>query len=240
MKRTAIISPHATGEMLDNLKKLDIRPVKIPETPDVAGPLSGHPDLQLFIYKRRCFCHPDISTAFLREIEDSVEIVICETGLSPEHPADIPYNIASAGNIAMHKLQFTERRIRENLEKSGVEFYDVSQPYTKCSTLVAGEKHIITSDTSVDKAARSAGLDSLLISPGHVRLPGYRYGFIGGASGNTDEHVLLTGSISKHPHRERIEEFIWGTGKSIYYLSHEEILDLGTVFVIEGESFCTV
>jgi hypothetical protein len=234
MKRIAIISPDATEEMLDNLNRLDIRPVMIPGTESVAPPLSGHPDLQIFIYKRRCFCHPGISRSFLKEIEGSVEIVICETLLSPEHPADIPYNIVSAGTIAMHKLAFTEGRIREALEKSGVEFYDVSQPYTKCSTLVAGEKHIITSDASIDKAALAAGLDSLLIRAGHVKLPGYRYGFIGGASGSTDEHVILTGSISAHPDRERIEEFIHRAGKTIYYLSHKEVLDLGTVFIVHA------
>ncbi len=234
MKRTAIISPDATKEMLDSLKKLDIRPVMIPRTSLVAEPLSGHPDMQLFLFGKKCFCHPDISKSFLREIEDSVEIIICKTGISPEHPADISYNIASADKVVLHRLAFTEKSIREDLEKSGIDFHDVSQPYTKCSTLVAGEKHIITSDRSIHKTALAAGLDSLLIKPGHVRLPGYRYGFIGGASGHTDEHVLLTGNINMHPHRERIEEFISRTGKSIYFLSGKEVVDLGTVFLIEN------
>ncbi len=232
MKRTAIISPDATEKMTGRLKKLDIKPVKIPRTSLVAKPLSGHPDLQIFLSGKTCFCHRDIDTGFLAGIEGSVEVVICETRLSPEHPGDIPYNIALAGNTALHRLIHTERQIRESLERSGVKFFDVSQPYTKCSVLVAGENEIITSDSSIHKTAPEAGLRSLLISPGHVRLPGYSYGFIGGASGLTEDHVILTGSMDAHPDRERIEEFITGTGKSIYYLSNEELIDLGTVFVV--------
>ncbi len=232
MSRTAIISPDATEEMTGRLKKLDIKPVKIPRTSLVAEPLSGHPDLQIFIRDKICFCHRDIDTGFLAEIEDSVEVVICDTRISPEHPGDIPYNIALAGNTALHRLIHTERKIRESLEKNGVRFYDVRQSYAKCSVLVAGENEIITSDSSIHKTASEAGLSSLLISPGHVRLPGYSYGFIGGASGLTEDHVILTGSIAAHPDRERIEEFITETGRSIWYLSHEELIDLGTVFVV--------
>jgi hypothetical protein len=232
MDRIAIINPDATEEIRGNLIKRGIEPVPIPKTVLVQGPLSGHPDLQVFVCGRRVFCHPDIDRAFRAKVDRHAETVACSTRLSMDYPGDIPYNIAFTGSHAFHHCAVIDPAIREFLLERGVALSGVSQGYAKCSTLVAGERAIITSDASIHAAARAAGLEPLLVRPGYIDLPGYDYGFIGGAAGLAGDMVLLTGTLTHHPDYESIEDFIVTRGKRIEPLSRMKAVDLGTIFVL--------
>ena len=79
-------------------------------------------------------------------------------------------------------------------------------------------------------------MSSLLISAGHIDLPGYKYGFIGGATGRFMDMVLFTGNIDGHPDRNRIHEFIKSRGLKAKILSNHRLLDTGSILVIPGEA----
>ena len=86
---------------------------------------------------------------------------------------------------------------------------EVQQGYTKCSICVVSENAIITSDIGIHCKAKESGIDSLLISPGYIDLPGYKYGFIGGASFKISDNVIaFTGSLDSHPDKDNIEHFL--------------------------------
>ena len=80
-------------------------------------------------------------------------------------------------------MKYTAPELLGKVEELGLIRVNVSQGYAKCSTCVVGEDAIITYDRGIAKAADAAGMDVLVIEPGHVDLPGYDTGFIGGASG---------------------------------------------------------
>jgi len=233
MKRTAIISPDASKDIYNNLKKLDIEPLGIHRTDKVKRQLSGHPDIQLFIHKNSAFCHPDIPHPFIKKIEKRIEIILCPSILSSEYPEDIPYNIACTGLISFHNIHFTDRLILDFHKTEKIKIAHVNQGYAKCSTMILDFNTIITDDKSIHKKAQLNGLNSLLINKGYVDLPGFNYGFIGGASGTTGENILLTGSIDHHPDYYIIMEFIEKANKKVVYLSQDRITDIGSILIFE-------
>ena len=231
MKRIAIINPDAEDIILKNLKKLDIDPVKITRTSLIAKPLAGHPDLQVFVHNNKIFCHPGISKSFIKKIETNFEVSICSTELFQKYPLDIPYNVAYTGKYAFHRFKYTAAEIKKHLKINNAMIIDVKQGYSKCSTSIIDENHIITSDKSINNCALSNCINSLLINSGYISLKGFEYGFIGGASGIIDNMVLFTGSINHHPDYRKIIDFIEESGKKIVILSNQKIIDLGSLLI---------
>lgn len=232
MNRIAIISPDAPIEILDNLRKRDIEPVIMSRTDRVARPLSGHPDMQIFVHGGRVFCHPDIARPFLEKIEPHAKIVICPTRLAPDYPRDIPYNIACTGLAAFHHHASIDPLLAEHLKCQGISLRGVPQGYAKCSTLIVDDGSIITADESIRLAAIAAGLKALKIRPGFIGLPGYAFGFIGGATGRAGDMILCTGTLEHHPDYELMLGFISDRGKYFVALGKAPAVDMGTIYTI--------
>jgi len=232
MEYAAIIDSRTPAEICRNLENLGLHVLRMPQTDRICGPVSAHPDIQVFIHGKKAFVHPGIDISFLNQLESFCSIITCNTELYPDYPRDIVYNIAYTGSFAIHSLNRTEPAILDYLNSRCAKLVDTRQGYSKCSTLIVDETSIITADISIDKSARAAGMDSLLISPGHVDLPGYNYGFIGGAAGRFMDMVLFTGSIDGHPDRDSIHEFIESRGLKVKVLSKLKVLDTGSILIV--------
>jgi hypothetical protein len=231
MKTIAIINPDSPEEIVVNLKKQDIEPVFIEKTELVSEYLAGHPDLQIFPFGKIIFCHPDISVNFLKKIEKYTDIKICSTKLSPVYPEDIPYNILNIPGFAIHIIKYTEPEIKRYLEIESVQLLNVNQGYSKCSCISAGNS-VITADESIYKRCNEYNIKSLKISSGFVNLPGYKYGFLGGATGVIGNRIYLTGNLKNHPDKINIENFAESVNCNLFYLSYSDPLDIGSIFFI--------
>jgi len=232
MEPCAIIDPRLPEKTVKNLNKAGFLTVTVPLSDLVETPLSGHPDIQMFLHEKNLFVHPDIDKSFLQKIESYVNIIQCPSRLQKSHPADIPYNIACTGKIALHRKESTDKCILNFFLQNEIKIVNTRQGYSKCSTLIVDDSSIITSDESIHKAAEDAGIDSLLIIKGYIDLPGYNYGFIGGASGRFLDTIYLTGSIDNHPDRKMIQNFIESKGMRLNILSDQKIFDAGSIFFI--------
>jgi uncharacterized protein DUF6873 len=230
-ERIAIISPDTSLKIILNLKKNHIRPVIIPKTTLVEKAISGHPDIQIFIYNKKLFCHADISLNFLKEIEKYIEIIICETKLESNYPHDIPYNIAANKFMAIHNFKYSADEIKVYLQLENIPLVDVEQGYSRCSTLLVNNG-LITSDPSIYRECLKNKIDVLKIRKGYIKLPGYNYGFIGGCTGELDGKIYFTGNIKMHPDFTEIEKFIFDSNLEIEILSKGELIDLGSVLFI--------
>jgi len=231
MKFFSLIDPRLSDKAVKKLKQLEIEPIPVPCTHLVDTPISGHPDIQVFLHRGKAFIHPDISIDFYRKLNRYCDIRICTTHLSETYPHDVAYNISVAGIHAFHKKNATDPIIKEYLLNNLISINEVKQGYSGCSTLVVNEQSIITSDKSINLTAETIGLDSLLISPGYFILPGYKYGFIGGASGRFINNILFTGSIDHHPDRNKIFNFIGARGLDIIFLSDAPAVDTGSLMI---------
>ena len=101
--------------------------------------------------------------------------------------------------------------------------------------MVVDEDSIITADRGIWKAAARAGVDVLLIERGQVILPGYPYGFIGGASGKVGNTIIFNGDITRHSDFARIKDFIAERGKEMVWFSEYRLTDIGSVIEEPGE-----
>ena len=105
----------------------------------------------------------------------------------------------------------------------------VPQGYAKCSIVCVDETSIITYDAGITKACLAAGLKVLQIAPGHVRLPGYPTGFLGGASGRVGREILFNGDLSVHPDFAAIRDFIESRGLSCVHFPDSPLTDVGSI-----------
>jgi len=110
---------------------------------------------------------------------------------------------------------------------------DVRQGYSGCSICIAGDNAIITADPFIHKRAIENGLDSIIITSGHIQLPFFDYGFIGGASFYSDGKVYFFGNVSKHPDFYEISKFCYMHGSEIHSLGNGILLDYGSAFTFE-------
>jgi len=92
MDAWAIIDPRLDEECIRNLKWYGFGVIAAPLTDLVDKPISGHPDIQMFIHGKNLFVHPDMDKRFIKKIEKYVNVIQCSTKLRKNYPDDISYN----------------------------------------------------------------------------------------------------------------------------------------------------
>jgi hypothetical protein len=132
---------------------------------------------------------------FLEALSSRCHVTVCGAEPGAIYPADVPFNVACAGSMAFHRSDRTAPEIRSFLEGKGIPLIHVRPGYSRCSTVLVDDGRIITADRGIHEAALAHGAMSLLVRPGFVELPGYRHGFIGGASGSGSHMIFFTGDI---------------------------------------------
>ncbi len=170
-------------------------------------------------------CHPDIYMCSLGDLVFHGN----PASLAYDYPGHAIYNGCSTGKYFIHNLKITDSKLLQAAEGAGLTMVHVAQGYAKCSVIVVDENSIITADRGIQKAAKSAGLDVLLINPGQVFLDGYPYGFIGGASGKVEKTILFNGDLRDHSDFNEIKDFIESRGLSIKYFEGYPLTDIGSI-----------
>ena len=106
---------------------------------------------------------------------------------------------------------------------------NVKQGYACCSIVPVDEDSIITADRGIARAAEAAGIRVLTVEAGHVELPGYDTGFLGGTSGRVGDEIIFNGDLSAHPDFEAIRDFIGSRGLKIKYFESYPLRDIGSI-----------
>ena len=196
--------------------------VLLPPDVSLPEPVSSHADMLIFeniiqkdYYERNIelFCGYDITLA--------------EESFGNEYPRDILLNAFTVGDALFGRLESLSKKIK-NLYPKAV---NLRQGYAKCSTLLFGN-NAVTADTGIASALTEHGVNVLLISPGHIALSGYDYGFIGGASFIYKDKVIFFGNIEGHPDYLKIRGFIESAGYELIYDKNEPLTDLGGAAVL--------
>lgn len=220
-------------DMKNTLNSCGIKLIEIPPCQELDEPVAGHADMQiLHIRDNILVCHPDLpATVYEILREYGFEIFTGETVLKKDYPGDIAYNVAIVGNVAFHNAKYTDRVIAGLLSRLNIRLVHVNQGYTKCSVLPVSPRSIITDDPSIEKAAREEGFDVLKIPPQkNIKLPGYSYGFIGGAAGFISDNMLaFAGNINLLDSRDEIKDFLSRHNISWVNLGRNGIFDYGSL-----------
>lgn len=200
------------------LQKLGIRCEWLPGAPVVDSRLSGHADLLLLHLGGDRFAAADGLS--LPEWLPAVDKV----------PVD--KNDAALNSCAVGEYWICCKKTAA-LIPAGKTVIPVRQRYTRCSVCIVDERGIITADRGIAKAVEGRSIDCLLIEPGHIRLDGFPYGFIGGASFKiAPDQLVFTGSLAQHPDGEKINSFLAARGIRPILLTEEPVFDIGSAVLL--------
>lgn len=168
------------------------------------------------------------------------DIIMCSLGseiyygnkenLGAVYPHDIKYNAASTGKYFIHNLKYTDSHLLQAAKNKGQIMIDIKQGYAKCNITIVDENSIITSDSGIFHSCANH-MDVLLIKSGHILLPGFDYGFIGGCSGKLHDTVFFHGDLTSHPDFEAIKQFIEKRNLKCKWFGDHQLTDIGSVII---------
>lgn len=210
--------------------------IEIPECLRFEHPICAHPDLHVLKFSDKLHVFSFVKEMFTnfrfievgreQEPEKSVEIL--------KYPDNVFLNCAVVGKNLICNKKFTSETVLQNALIDGYNIIQVKQGYAKCSTCVVCDNAIITEDDGIASSCEKAGIDVLKITKGYVKLEGYDYGFIGGASGLIEKDVLaINGNINLHPDGKRMIEFCEKHGVNVKSLNNEPLYDVGSIIRIQ-------
>lgn len=192
------------------IEKLGIIPVFVPNNPCLDPRLSGHADLSVWKEgEGRLLLAPALKETDFPEklLRCGIHFRFAKIHQGPCYPQDVSLNACRIGKFGVCNPKVTANEIVRSFTNENL-LISVMQGYAKCSICVIRDHAVITADRGIALALSGRGVEVLLINPGGIKLEGFPYGFIGGASILcNDGRVLFTGRISSHPDYERILVF---------------------------------
>ena len=233
----ALIDERIGEKSLNALNNLGFETILIPCSPSLQAGVASHTDMIIFIGFGRLFCH----ASYYNDNRELIEAIAKKARLtvyltdeewSQNYPHDVLFNACLVGKYLICNERTVSRSILDAAISSGAIVINVAQGYTKCSICIVSENAIITSDKKIAEKCTESGLDVLLIREGHISLPPYDFGFIGGTSGTCQNAVYFCGSLSSHPDGNAIRDFCLKHEKKAVCLSSDTLQDVGTIFFI--------
>lgn len=214
------------------LEKIGILPLLVPENPNVDPRLSGHADLSVFHAggKRLYLAQHLKDTDFAEKLSRlGAELEFPEFHQKREYPSDAYLNARAVGKKLIYGKNVTAGFIVKCFTNhSDVVLIGSRQGYAGCSVCVVDENSIITADAGIAKAAVKHGIDVLCIENGHIDLPGFEYGFIGGSSFKlSKDELAFTGVLDEHPDKKEIMSFLASKSVEPVFLTDRKIFDIG-------------
>lgn len=193
-------------------------------------PVGFHPDLQIcpFPFGRMFVLKENPSAAALRSLGISVTETCAEPG--DRYPQDVLCGGFVWGNYLVGNPKAIDTAIQKEASQQSLQLLPVRQGYAACSTVLVNERCAITADNGLERALTSYGFEVLLIQPGHIVLPGYDTGFIGGCYGKLSPNELVfTGQLIRHPDGARILDFLENQKVSVIELREGPLVDVGGI-----------
>ena len=228
------ISHKAGPELSGFLRELGKTLIEIKETGCVYREIADHPDIYVCLVNDSLITsreqYENIASQ-IANLPDRPRLILGAKPLGMKYPESASYNAVQAGRFLIHNTGFTDNCVLEAAESSGLKLINVAQGYANCSIAAVDDRSIITSDMGISSSIRRhhPEIDVLTVSPGHVRLEGFEYGFLGGTSGRIDDYVIFNGNLEDHPDFLRIREFIESTSLKLKYFREYPLTDIGSI-----------
>ena len=215
MKRTVYFSAEEDGRLLTYLRSTGADVVCVEPTEEVYGAINTHPDIRMCAVTERILVRARPSE------------------LGRVYPESAAFCALCLDRYFIHNLKITEPRLLDAAREAGKTLVDVKQGYARCSSAAVDGRSVITADPGIAAALEKLGdVDVLTVTPGHVLLPGFDHGFIGGASGRVGDELVFSGDLSAHPDFAAIGRFAEERGVRIRYFPEFPLTDIGSIIEI--------
>ncbi len=213
----------------EKLKELGYELIEIKESEEVYTEISSHVDIFACKTGEKVVVDPTqyIYMPELPNIEQGIDNV------EAEYPFDIKYNVCTIGKYAIHNFKYTDKRVQQELIKSGYELIQTTQGYTNCSIAVIDDNSAIVTDKGLCKILESLNINVLFLDyePNIKLLNKYGYssknGFIGGAISRIGDNVMVFGDLNKIDNNNVIRNFITDRNLKIIDFENLEVIDYG-------------
>lgn len=177
--------------------------------------------------------HADIHMCQLGLWEEPRLFIGNSSKLSRNYPGNIIYNAVCTERYFIHNIRHTDSALLSEASESSRTIIDVNQGYSRCSCLPVTDDSFVTSDAGMQKALEAGGAHVLFIQKGHILLPGFDYGFIGGCAGhlliNGKPTIVFNGNLSAHPDYKKIAAFIKDRDIDILFFDSYPLEDIGSI-----------
>ena len=176
--------------------------------------------------------HPDIYMCKLGASPKSPVFHGNEALLRPGYPAEVMINAVVTEKFMICNVKTVSKELIAAARSlyPDIMMINVAQGYAKCNVVVVDDRSFITEDEGIYNALNGIdGIKVLKIGQGHVDLPGYSRGFIGGASGRIGDGIWFNGDLNRHPDAERIIEFISSCGLKVRSFAGRKLTDIGSI-----------
>lgn len=192
--------------------------------------VASHTDMGLVRIGDVFVAEPTVYDYYKKVLFDKT--ILCgKTEISAHYPQDIAYNVLISETVAFGNEAYVDPCVKEVLKSQGIALKNVKQGYSKCACVYAFGC-VITADKGMYESAKKENLPALLISPGDVRLSGFDYGFLGGATGELDEKLFFFGDVTKHRDYEKIKAFLNENKIEFEFFKDVPLTDVGTILCV--------
>lgn len=226
--KSCLVSSEAIS-VINDLSSLNIEIFSVPPCASLQKEIATHPDMICCpIGNNHIIIHPYHNTFI--DYLTHLGFHIIPTSILPksQYPMDISLNAVVLGDYLIGHTSHIAPELQNLFPPQKI--LSVKQGYTKCNTLILNQNSIITSDAGIALLAKKINIDVLKITPGHISLQGFAYGFIGGCGGMLDKSTLyLSGALNSHPDCNHIRSFLQKKGISLIEGSSPYLLDIGSI-----------
>lgn len=227
-----IISFDCSDNIITELQKNNIEVIKTLKNKNLKESMSGHADLQINIVDDIAVV-ADFCFEHYKNMLPEFNVVKGVKEVQDTYPLDVSYNISAVNNCLYHNLKYTDSKLLEIYKNKGYRIQNVKQGYTKCTSCIVSENAVITEDIGLARIYKANDVDVLVVEPGDVKLNGFNYGFLGGASGLISNDTLaFCGNIKKHRNYKEIYSFTQKHKVDIISLSDEQLTDYGSIIPV--------
>lgn len=193
--------------------------------------ISGHPDIFFCKIHDTLCVSPGLQDDIYEKLTSSgITYLTGERAAGNKYPASAAYNLAIAGNTAIHNFRITDTKLDAML--STYKKISVNQGYSRCNVIPLDDGSLITCDAGIHEAVKAHGLNSLFVTSHNIILGGFPNGFIGGCCGIHQKTVFFAGKLSWHPQAKAIEDFIDDAGFTIVELYDGPLFDGGSIIFL--------
>ena len=219
-------------EITDELARLGIKYIDPGCLSGISGSERFHADMNIcHIGNNKLFCAQNSSVHGSELQNAGFELIHTDTPVTARKPG---LNICMIGKNVLCDTKTADPKLISVLKSEGKTILHTNQMYARCSTAIAAENAVMTSDPSIYELCRKNGIDVLRIAPGYITLDGYAYGFIGGCCGLISKDTLaFSGSITRHPDCENIRSFAGNYGIKTISLSDAPLCDVGGILPVK-------